>query len=384
MASATGAGSPAAHAQQEFVDDDASAPSLEEGLNDFAEEQEGADDAGTASERTPKPRRVGARADAEEAESEESDETDDEDEEEGEEEEEEESDDDEGEESDDEDEDEGEEEGEEESDEEEDEDESIDDEFRAAADRHQLPTAFDDIVRKLPKDVRATARQAFGQRLHAMESGFHAAMQDARGYRREQAKTQLEAKWVADHPIDHIIELLDANPKLLEQLNAELTDRQTPAYDKAKKLDLKRERKELADQADAAAAAYDQRVARAQTVETSARDLCRKLGVPYEDYVDQALYIAIVNDPKRDITDAAVRELVTQKAKAWQKQTGTRRREAKAEYVRTKHAERREGQRRVTARDRGQAPAAGRQREPKSLEEALTRAAKRIGVPEHG
>lgn len=265
----------------------------------------------------------------------------------------------------------------EEGDEEEDDDDAPDPDVRAAAERHQLPTRFEDIVKKLPKEVRAEARQAFHQRLKEVESGLGRAFQEARAERKTLARLEAERKHEQENPVDFIADLLDTKPELLDKLNEELTKRETAAYREAKKMTREQAKKELERTVDQQATVREQRRQRGQQVASLASRLAREEGVPFK-IIDQAIYIAVSNSPDHDVTDEAIRQIVKREAKDWRKLTGERKREKKQEYIQRKSKQIRDGRRRVTSRDRGSAPAPGRRREPKSLEEALTRRAKAI------
>lgn len=261
--------------------------------------------------------------------------------------------------------------------EDEDDDDELDPEVEAAAARHQLPTNFEDVIKTLPKEARAAARQAFHQRLKDVESGLGRAFQEARAERQELARVRLERKAIADNPIDHIVELLESEPKLLDQLNEELENRENPRYRAAKEKERTNAKKDLDSQVEAATRQAEERRQRGTQVVALAQRLARDAGVPFK-LIDKALYIAVTSSKDGDISDAVIRRIVKQEARDWQKLTGERKRASKQEYIRSKSKQVKDAKRRPSARDRGHAPAPGRRREPKSLEEALTRAASRI------
>lgn len=271
--------------------------------------------------------------------------------------------------------DEGEEEDEEEDDS--DDDDALDPEIEAAAARHQLPTNFEDIVRKLPKEARAAARQAFSKRLKEVESGLGRAFQEARGERKELTRLKAERAHEETHRIDHIADLIDGDPKLLGQLNEELEKREVSAYREAKQKERKIAKAELDRSAEEATTKAEARRQRGQQVVSLAQRLARDAGVPYK-VIDKAIYIAVLNSPEKDVTDEQIRRIVKQEARDWRKLTGERKTEKKKEYIQRKSKQIRDGKRRVSARDRGHAPAPGRRREPKNLREALERRAASI------
>lgn len=261
--------------------------------------------------------------------------------------------------------------------EDEDEDDDVDPEVAAAAARHQLPTTFEDVIKKLPKEARAAARQAFAARLKEVESGLGRAFQEARAERSELARIKAERTHETENPADHIADLLDADPKLIDKLNEELTKRETAAYRDAKKMTRDQAKKDLDQQAKTAVDTQETRRKRGEQVVAIAQRLARDAGVPFK-LVDKALYIAVTNSKDGDVTDEVIRRIVKQEARDWQKLTGERKREKKQEYIKSKTKQREQAKKRVSARDRGHAPAPGRQREPRSLEEALTRRAAKI------
>jgi hypothetical protein len=65
------------------------------------------------------------------------------------------------------------------------------------------------------------------KRLKEVESGLGRAFQEARAERKELARLKAERKHNEDHPADFIADLIDANPKLLDELNEELENRET-------------------------------------------------------------------------------------------------------------------------------------------------------------
>lgn len=262
-------------------------------------------------------------------------------------------------------------------DEDEDDDDELDPEVAAAAARHQLPTTFEDVVKKLPKEARAAARQAFAARLKEVESGLGRAFQEARAERQELARVRAERKAIEADPIDHIVELLEQDPKLLDALNEELENRENPRYRAAKSKERDNAKKDLERQVEEETRTVEARRQRGAQVVALAQRLARDAGVPFK-LVDKALYIAVTSSKDGDLPDEAIRRIVRQEARDWQKLTGERKREKKQEYIRSKSNSAKDAKRRVTSRDRGHAPAPGRRREPKSLEEALTRAASKI------
>jgi hypothetical protein len=268
--------------------------------------------------------------------------------------------------------------GEEDDDEDEDGDDEEDDEgdldptFLDAAERHKLPTRFNDIVRTLPKPLQAKAREAFGTRLKEMESGLNRAFQEARRDRRTLATAKAEREWIDQNPIEHILELAEKDPKLFDKLNDELEKLETTAYAEAKKMRRDDAKEKLAKKAEEIEAAETKRAERVDHVTALAKELSKAEGVPFR-FVDRALYVAITSSTTGDLTDAQIRRVILEEAKAYRKETGQRKREDRKTYVADKVKEQKAARRRPTGRDRGHAPAPGRIREPKSLEEALTR-----------
>ena len=269
------------------------------------------------------------------------------------------------------------EEEEEEEEEDSDDDDGLDPEVEAAAARHQLPTNFEDIVRQLPKDVRAKARAAFSKRLKEVESGLGRAFQEARQERGELARIKAERKHDEEHRVDFIADLIDANPKLLEELNEELEKRETGAYRDAKKMTREQAKAKVQEAADAEIKKTEARHARGQQVMTLARKLAKDSGVPFK-LVDRAIYAAVMSSETKDVTDEQIRQIVKAEARDWRHLTGEKKTERKAAVIRKKTEDLKKAKKRVTARDRGHAPAPGRRREPKELRDALTRAAGKI------
>jgi hypothetical protein len=262
---------------------------------------------------------------------------------------------------------------EDEDDDEEDDEQELDPSFQSAAAKHKLPTRFEDIVRTLPKPAQAKARAAFSTRLKEMESGLNRAFQDARSHRRTLATAKAEREWIDKNPVDHFLEVMSKDPKFVEQLNDELEKMETKAYAEAKTMRREDAKKEITSKAEAAEAAAQQRDERIAHVTSLGQRLSKAEGLPWR-IAERALFVAITQHPKGDLTDAEIRQVIKDEAKELRRHTGERKREDRKDYVRDKHADRKAAARRPRGRDRGQAPAPGRVRPPKNLEEALGRA----------
>jgi hypothetical protein len=144
-----------------------------------------------------------------------------------------------------------------------------------------------------------------------MEAGFGRAMTQAREYRKDESKHRAAREFATAHPVEHIIEMLDGDPKLLDKLNTELDARdKNPSHKRLRELEVKQAREAIESKAQKEEAELEKRMTRAQHVESFARKLCRKEGIPYEDAVEEALYAAIVSDPNRDISDSDLKNLM--------------------------------------------------------------------------
>lgn len=269
-------------------------------------------------------------------------------------------------------------------DEEEDDDDDLSSDFEDAAERHRLPTRFDDVLKLVPKEQRPAARKAFAARLGEMESGLNRAFAEARTERKELVKLRKVRQFEEANRVDFIADLIEKDAKLFDAINEELENRETPAFKKAKAMQRENAQKDLERSIDEEATAQDRQNTRADAIERLGRRTCREEGIPYE-LTEKALFIAITASNtdvlKRDLSDNAVKAIIKREAKIIRKATGTRRQSDAKEYVREKHRERKEGRRRVTGRDRGHAPAPSKRPEHKSLKAALTSAAARI-VPD--
>lgn len=260
--------------------------------------------------------------------------------------------------------------------------------LRNAAERHRIPTEFEDVVKQLPKEQRRTARALFATRLSQMESGLGRAFSEARSDRVELNKLSKRIKFEEENRVDHFATILlqKGNESLIDEIQAEIDKRtESDAYREGKQMRLEDAKKKLMDEATTEATAQERQTTRADAIESLGRRLCREEGIPYELGVEKALHIAILNsDPdvmKRNISDEGIRAIVKRESKIFRKATGQRRQKESKEYVRDKIKERADGRRRVTARDRGRTPTPGRAKEPKSLEDALLRRAAKI-VPD--
>lgn len=219
------------------------------------------------------------------------------------------------------------------------EDDDLGDDFRAAADRHKLPTDFEQIVTTLPKEQRAAARAAFARELKAVKAGFTRMTQEGREYRQRERVLLADAVFKRDHPVEHILEILQTNPKVATELGQRLSALEDDRGRSVEERHIQNLRRETQDKVSRHMDDVERRQQRGLEVERFAQRLCAHYGIDYE-LVEDALILAVKESKERDISDDRVREIVKAKATKLKGKLGLRKQAERKQYVREKLADR--------------------------------------------
>lgn len=192
-------------------------------------------------------------------------------------------------------------------------DDEDDDGFRDAASRHKLPTDFEAVVTKLPKEVRDEARGLFAKELKSVKAGFTRMTQEGREYRQREKVLLADATFRRDHPLEYVLDVLTSDPTLLQQLDERLAgmgDDRTKSVEQRHIQNLRRETEaKVAEQM----ATVERQQARGREVEALSQRLCEHYGVPFE-VVEDSLILAVTKSPERNISNDEVRQIIKARA----------------------------------------------------------------------
>jgi hypothetical protein len=218
-----------------------------------------------------------------------------------------------------------------------DEDGEEDGEFTAAAERHKLPTDFESLLKKLPKEQRAEARGLFTKQLKDIQAGFTRMTQEGREYRQRERVYLANEMFRREHPEEAVVEMLLADPTLVEKVDARLagiTDDRTKSVESRYIENL---RADAGKKAETQAKSAEARAARGVAVEKLARSACAHYGIDF-DLVEDALILAVTSSETKDIDDDDVRRIVKAKAQKLKGSTILAKQEKKKDWVKEKIA----------------------------------------------
>lgn len=195
---------------------------------------------------------------------------------------------------------------------------------------YQLPKALEAIVAQTPADQQEALRSAIGTRLGEMQAGMTRAQQQAAELRREVAAAKARTTAEDADPVTAIVARFEADPKLLDQVNAQLdaldADPSAKGKAKAKLDDAAKVAVQQLDDREAFAAT---RAARGDAVEQLARGLAAKAGVPFHLGLEEAIAAQVIlRGPEGDLTDDEVRAIVKEYAGRYVRHTAATKREA--------------------------------------------------------
>lgn len=214
-----------------------------------------------------------------------------------------------------------------------DDEDEIDEEFAAAAKLNKVALTVDD----LPEAARPLVKK----RIKELETGFTKAMQDARDYRKDEAKFKAEERYRAENTAEYVADMLLKDPKLGEAVNALLDGITTETAKKAHEIVVREGRSKALHATEAQLKAQEDRAQRGLALDAYTRTQAMKAGVPLELGVEASV-IAFINE-KGDITEREIDAIVAQKAKEYANHTRAIRREASKKYVENKVEARKTG-----------------------------------------
>jgi hypothetical protein len=202
------------------------------------------------------------------------------------------------------------------------------DPLKAALAKHKAPRLED-----LPEEARPLVEK----RLKEMNAAFTRAQQEATTFRQEKAAYEAEKAYRQSNPVDAIVADLLASPRLLEQVNEELTKLTEPVYAEAKTKERETNQKIARLEAEDRRRQAEFYETRAGHVEDYTESLAASEGVPFA-LVEPLVAAAI--EKNRNITDEQVAAIVKQYAPIYRRSVGAHKREAKKDLAKQKVADR--------------------------------------------
>jgi len=256
--------------------------------------------------------------------------------------------------------------------EEEDELDDLDEEFLEAAKRHHIPLSL--------KNAPPEAKQFILERAKQMNQGFTRLSQEHATFRKERAELTAERAFQREHPVDFILEMLSKEPATLEKLNTQLEKMRDDDEYKAVRLENIKNRRQDAERSATDQLTQEQeRRTRGNALAGYAKETSQKYGIPF-DLVQPHIVARILASKTRDISEEEIRDVVREAARVYKRHVGAHKGAKSREHNQAKLQDREKTRPSAQRRRKGGAATSGgeRAKEPKSLTEALERAAARI------
>lgn len=183
--------------------------------------------------------------------------------------------------------------------------------------KHKAPRLED-----LPEDARPIVEK----RLKEMNAAFTRAQQEATAFRAEKAQYEAQRQYEEANPVDALVAKLLSSPRLLDQVNEELTKLSEPVYAEAKTRERDTNQKIARLEAEERRRQMEFLETRASQVESYTESLAAAEGVPFA--LIEPLVASAVEKNHR-ITDEEISAIVKQYAPIYRRSVGAHKREAK-------------------------------------------------------
>lgn len=208
-------------------------------------------------------------------------------------------------------------------------DDKLDPEFVATAGK-TIPMSVDD----LPE----AARPLVQKRLKEMEAGFTRAMQEQRAYRKQEAEFNAEKRFLADRPVDWIVDQFQKNPTLLSQVQEELTRMEEPRYAEARRLNRDADQKLAKIEAREEQEKHEALQTEVQRLDTLTFEVAKTEGVPYDFVQDsiEALTHRLAKAENRLPRADELTALIASKAQSYRRTVGAVRGAKTKDYAKMK------------------------------------------------
>lgn len=261
----------------------------------------------------------------------------------------------------------------------------------SAASVSDLDPAFVEAVRKQGitadlSDLPDALRPILLEKVKHMNAGYTRAMQEVRSFRKEKAELDAVKTYQTQHPDQYLADLISADPKLIETVNAELERRQDPTYAKALEKSRDADAKLATVQAAEAEVAAQSRQEQIEALEVHCERAIKAAGIPTDLVADAiTLLTQQAHAAGRLPTEAELDAVIQRHAQTFKRhmgaQKGATKRQFTRDYLHTKRQDKATAG--MPGKPSGSAASTARppQKAAASLEEAMYATLDRIGVP---
>ncbi len=208
----------------------------------------------------------------------------------------------------------------------------LSEDLEAVAARHDIPVTLEDITDPVAKKVVKA-------KLAAIDAGYTRAMQEARSYRSEEAKFRADQRFREENPLlvtaELIESMLEKDPEFVSKLQDRLD--KNAASDDSKRLfgmDIADARRKAEDAVKADMAKLDRITTRAEEVESYAKKVAGKMGLPWR-LAEKEIERALLRKPadQRDLTEKEIAEVIREEAELYSREQRAGKRSASKAHV---------------------------------------------------
>jgi hypothetical protein len=194
-------------------------------------------------------------------------------------------------------------------------------------------------------------------------------MQEARTYRRDEVALKADLRFQKEHPVDHLVSLLLADPELGERVNEKLTEMESPTARQAHGVVVRDAKAQAKTAEETESATRSQRIERGEQVERYAIRAAEKAGVPYELGIAESIVALVLSRGENgDVTRAEVDQIIKEKAAVYERRVRAHKRESRKAYIAAKAADAKAGGLKIRP-GQGTPPGVGKKPVPKSDDE---------------
>lgn len=184
------------------------------------------------------------------------------------------------------------------------------------------------------EDVPEEYRPLVAKKLKSVDAAFTRVMQEATAFRADRAKFDGEERFRKENPDIFVIEMLEADPALLEKVNERFKKLDDPDQAEALKVIAKDKRAEAHSKVKAEIEEGSRWITRGKEVEDRARERAATLKLDWR-IAERAIESALLKKPegKRDLTDEEIDTVIADEAREFVKVDREKRRALSKEIV---------------------------------------------------
>lgn len=186
------------------------------------------------------------------------------------------------------------------------------------------------------EDVPKQYRPLIEKKLRGIDSAFTRIQQEFAEFRKEKVRFRADEQFRKENPDAVVVELLRADPDLLDRVNTKLDELADGGKAKEYDDDVKKKRTKAVEKVNDELTAIDKRIERGEAVADLASSEAQRLGLPwkYAERVIETEILRRVNAGKAgDVTDDEVKTLVAAEAKEYRIHTRGKRRDESKEAI---------------------------------------------------